>query len=384
MSILISVVIPTRCRPETLKASLKSAVNQDFDDYEIVVSDNISGDQTEEIVKSFDSDKIRYINPGKRLSMCDNWEFALSHVRGEYVIFIGDDDAVMPGGLKKLAQFIYETDKADAYMWPIITYCWPIDNRSAWVTNIPVEVTKNLLMSWDGKIDVKNNLKNIAIRTVKHGFWRYSELPMSYHNAISTRVFREIANLSGRVFHSIAPDFITFLEIPVVADTVVRLPMPITIFGMSAKSNGGSGIAKDGEKVVQQFIDEYGQYNSHPWLPSCLHINHRFYMDPFLVPLKLFPSFYGAVKFNYSAMFAFMRRANMIDRFFVYKHLAEIKQCHRFSVVLFELYCIAHDFFSVRRKFLNKSVLVERRVVTEDNIYDFVNVLAAEFALAKG
>ena len=302
-------------------------------------------------------------------------------IRDRYVIFIGDDDALMPGGLKNLAKSILETNKADAYKWPTITYWWPIDNNEPWVTNIALESTKKAMLKCDEKLVVENNLKKLAIRTIRHGFWRYSDLPMSYHNAISIRVYKEIAKSSGRVFHSNGPDFVTFLEIPIFADTVVRLPAPVSIFGISAKSNGGSSVSKNGKNVVQQFIAEYGRYNFHPWLPSCLDDYYRLYMDPFLVPLTLFPSFYGGIQLNYSAMWAFMRRMRFVNRRFVYEHLIEIKKCHKFSLVMFEIYCLANDFFSLRRKILNRPIGDDRRIVPEKNIYDFVNSLAKELDL---
>lgn len=382
MSVLISVVIPTRCREETLKASLHSAVEQDFDDYEIIVSDNNSEDKTREVVESFNNSKVRYVNPGKRLSMCDNWEFALSHVKGEYVIFIGDDDAVVPAGLKKLAHYITATKKADAYMWPNITYWWPMDDKPPWVTNHAVEMVKRKLNNDDQMAVVENNLKEIAIRTLKHGLWRYSDLPMVYHNAVSTKVLKAIARSSGRVFHSNAPDFVTFLEIPVFADTVVRLSYPVTIFGVSAKSNGGSGTVKDGRKVMQQFIEEYGQYKVHHSIPPCLDIGFQWYIDNFLVAKDLFPSLYGGIDFNYSAMWAFLRRAGYIKNTFVYKHLKEIKQYQKFSLAKYELYCLAHDFFAVRRRLINRNMGKNVKTVPENNILDYVRVLAKEINIS--
>ncbi len=72
-----TVIIPTRERADTLYYSLKTCVTQDYDDLEILVSDNFSQDNTREVVESFKDPRIRYINTGKRVSMSDNWEFAV-------------------------------------------------------------------------------------------------------------------------------------------------------------------------------------------------------------------------------------------------------------------------------------------------------------------
>ena len=57
-----SVIIPTRERSDTLQSSLKTCVGQDYDNLEIIVSDNFSTDNTREVVESFDDPRIRYIN----------------------------------------------------------------------------------------------------------------------------------------------------------------------------------------------------------------------------------------------------------------------------------------------------------------------------------
>ena len=70
-----SIVMPTRNRASLLKSSLKTAVDQSFDDYEVVVCDNNSKDDTREVVEAFmsESSRIRYVNPERDLSMCENW-----------------------------------------------------------------------------------------------------------------------------------------------------------------------------------------------------------------------------------------------------------------------------------------------------------------------
>lgn len=94
-----SIVVPTRNRPETLRHSLATCLDQDFDDYEILVSDNsdpAAAAQVAEIVAVAASSRIRYLPPERPLAMSANWERGLSQVRGEYVTVLGDDDGLMP------------------------------------------------------------------------------------------------------------------------------------------------------------------------------------------------------------------------------------------------------------------------------------------------
>ncbi|MGZ8158598.1 MAG: glycosyltransferase family 2 protein, partial [Methylobacter sp.] len=63
-----TVIIPTRDRAETLEATLRTCLRQTYENFEIIVSDNCSGDNTKEIVDGLHDPRIRYINPGRRLS----------------------------------------------------------------------------------------------------------------------------------------------------------------------------------------------------------------------------------------------------------------------------------------------------------------------------
>ena len=103
-----SIVMPTREKPHLLKYALRSAASQTFEDYEIVVCDNLSMDDTVEVVQGFarDNERIRHVRTEERLSMPDNWEYAFEQARGEYVTYLCDDDAVSPDLLKKLHEIL--------------------------------------------------------------------------------------------------------------------------------------------------------------------------------------------------------------------------------------------------------------------------------------
>src|SRR5262245_43353046 len=74
-----SVVIPTRERAETLRHSLRTCAEQDFDDYEVVVCDNSSSPATRQVVQECGCAKVRYVRSDRPLAMSDNWDLALSH-----------------------------------------------------------------------------------------------------------------------------------------------------------------------------------------------------------------------------------------------------------------------------------------------------------------
>ena len=100
-----SIVIPTRERADTLFHTLKTCIAQDYDDCEIIVSDNHSADHTRDVVTGFNDARVKYTNPGRRLGMGDNFEHAFEQIsRNTVAICIGDDDGLMPGALGKMLE----------------------------------------------------------------------------------------------------------------------------------------------------------------------------------------------------------------------------------------------------------------------------------------
>lgn len=105
-----SIVIPTFNRSEDLRFALFCLLKQTFTDFEIVISDNCSLDNTQDIVKSFYDKRIRYIRSKQTIDMILNQKNAVSNARGDY-IFIHSDDDFLPFSdtLEKIYQEIQRT-----------------------------------------------------------------------------------------------------------------------------------------------------------------------------------------------------------------------------------------------------------------------------------
>ena len=81
-----SICVPTRNRTETLFHCLKTLLNQSFNFYEIIVTDNSDEEEsikTLKLIEEFKSSKIRYYKTPSILSMTGNYEFALSKTSGK-------------------------------------------------------------------------------------------------------------------------------------------------------------------------------------------------------------------------------------------------------------------------------------------------------------
>lgn len=111
----ISVCVPTYNRQQYLLDALKSAVEQDYDDYEIIVVDDGSDSgNASEIIKSLHSEKIKYyykVHEG--ISATRN--YAIDKTNGRYIIWLADDDLLQPGALKIYADEIDNNPDVDLF-----------------------------------------------------------------------------------------------------------------------------------------------------------------------------------------------------------------------------------------------------------------------------
>src|ERR1051325_4488154 len=123
-----SIVIPTRNRAATLRFALMTCLEQRFDDFEVIVSDNFSTPETRQVCEDLNCDRLRYYRSDRPLSMARSFELALSKSSGEWVIFIGDDDGLLPDGLTFLNEFV-STSPFQLIRWDPPYYVWPIAGR---------------------------------------------------------------------------------------------------------------------------------------------------------------------------------------------------------------------------------------------------------------
>ncbi len=90
---LASVIIPTYNRANLLPRAIKSVLNQTFKDFELIVVDDGSIDDTEKVVKDINDNRIIYIKNYKNLGIQKSLNKGIEQARGEYIARVDDDDA---------------------------------------------------------------------------------------------------------------------------------------------------------------------------------------------------------------------------------------------------------------------------------------------------
>ena len=90
----VSIIIPTYNQENFIAQTIESALSQDYNNLEVIISDDNSSDRTEEIVKTYRSDKrLKYFKNPINLGRVGNYHKALyEYARGSYVLYLDGDD----------------------------------------------------------------------------------------------------------------------------------------------------------------------------------------------------------------------------------------------------------------------------------------------------
>lgn len=104
----VSVIVPTYNRAHIITEAIDSILNQTFEDFELIVVDNESTDNTEEVIKSYADERIRYFKHQNNGVVAVNRNYGISKAQGQYIAFCDDDDLWM---LEKLERQLLEFEK---------------------------------------------------------------------------------------------------------------------------------------------------------------------------------------------------------------------------------------------------------------------------------
>lgn len=121
----ISIIIPTYNRANLIGKSINSVLNQTFKDFEIIIVDDGSTDNTENIVKNFDDRRIRYIKNKRNKGACAARNAGIKIAKGKYIAFQDSDDEWLPEKLEKQIKF-FRTAKSKIGI--VYTAYWQIKN----------------------------------------------------------------------------------------------------------------------------------------------------------------------------------------------------------------------------------------------------------------
>ena len=242
-----SIIIPTKDRAITLHSALKTCIQQEYDNLDIIVSDNGSLDNTKEVVNNFNDPRIKYINTGKRMNMSANWEFALSHIKSGYVSFLGDDDGFLPNAISNINNILNDTEY-EAVNAPCIEYTWP---------NHVLPLHKNKLVFLKNSVEQLPVIKDTLAKVLRSEL-PYNVLPWLYKGFVSFKSIQKVKSVTGSFFKSRVPDIYSAIAISSVMKDhqYFYTQHPFAINGASASSTGVSMGSENKNDYAAEFLDE--------------------------------------------------------------------------------------------------------------------------------
>ena len=236
---LFSIAIPTRNNPHCLEFCLRTILEQDFTDFEIVIGDNstIGDHRTCDLVKRLDSEKIRYFRTPRVLCLPDSFEFTHARCRGDFVLGLGSDDGLLFHGLEVLAKVLAGAGRdVDAAKFDFLFYGWPsaTPNKFKHFFRVPPTIVKGAEGPPWAWVDSREMLdRYLGLTTLFHN------VPNGYgYSVLSRRLLGKLKKTMGRIFPANSQDTYTSTYVLASTDSFLRIDYPITAFAVSGNSVG--------------------------------------------------------------------------------------------------------------------------------------------------
>ena len=112
-NIFFSIAIPVY-KGKYLKECISSILSQTYKNFELIIVNDFSPDDIDDIIRSFNDERISYYKNTKNIgliSLVKSWNVCLNNSKGDYFILIGDDDTIEK-------KFLEEFQKPDIIKYP--------------------------------------------------------------------------------------------------------------------------------------------------------------------------------------------------------------------------------------------------------------------------
>jgi len=243
---LFSIVMPVRNGEATFGWALESALSQDFDDFEIVILDNNSTDATAEIIAANQRPRIRSLRNEQALSMPDNFEKAWGFARGHYVLYLCDDDALLPNSLSWLAKNSLDGDPL------VVSWRYGVYYHPDW----HVASQRGLLRIYrdhGGIVDVPAE----RLREMVYSFSEPDWAPRMQNCMVQRKPFEDFRIQFSRLFRPLCPDYAFLGLTSHLVKEIRTIRRPLYIAGRSEGSIGAVQATNQG-KAADDFLREFG------------------------------------------------------------------------------------------------------------------------------
>lgn len=163
MNNLVSIIMPSYNTAQYIGESISSVFNQTYSNWELIIVDDCSTDNTDDIIPAIKDKRIRYLKNEKNSGAAVSRNRALREAKGKWIAFLDSDDLWDKDKLEKQIKFMEENDYHFTY-----TNYLEIDKNSnpngRWVTG-PKKISKTGMYNycWPGCLTVMYNAEKIGL-----------------------------------------------------------------------------------------------------------------------------------------------------------------------------------------------------------------------------
>lgn len=112
---LVSIIMPSWNTGRFIAESIQSVINQTYEEWELIIVDDCSTDNTDEVVASFKDDRIKYLKNEKNSGAALTRNRAMREAQGEWIAFLDSDDLWTSEKLEKQIKFMTDNGYVLSY-----------------------------------------------------------------------------------------------------------------------------------------------------------------------------------------------------------------------------------------------------------------------------
>lgn len=160
---LVSIIMPSYNTGKFIQETINSVINQTYSNWELIIVDDCSTDNTDEIVKNINDSRIIYLKNEKNSGAAVSRNKALREAKGRWIAFLDSDDLWVPQKLEKQIKFMKENN----YYFSYTNYIEIDENSNPNGRKVtgPKKITKTGMFNycWPGCLTVMYDANKIGL-----------------------------------------------------------------------------------------------------------------------------------------------------------------------------------------------------------------------------